>query len=67
MRILFDPEPRAAQDIFAAADQEKFFKNLGGRLISSVPTPEDAINVILRRFERGDVTSLQAPQPWTGG
>lgn len=27
MRILFDPEPRAAEDIFTAADQEKFRKS----------------------------------------
>ncbi|MCB1447553.1 MAG: hydroxyacid dehydrogenase [Rhizobiaceae bacterium] len=25
MRIIFDPEPRAAEDIFTAADREKFF------------------------------------------
>jgi uncharacterized protein (TIGR00725 family) len=44
--------------------EEKFFKNLGGRLISSVQTAEDAINAILRRFERGNISTLQAPQPW---
>jgi len=27
MRILFDPEPRAAQDIFTPADQERFLKS----------------------------------------
>ncbi len=46
--------------------EEKFFKNLGGRLISSVQTPEDAINAILRRFERGNISTLQAPEPWGG-
>jgi hypothetical protein len=50
----------------ATAGEEKFFKNLGGRLISSVQTPEDAINAILKRFERGNLSTLQAPQQWVG-
>jgi hypothetical protein len=44
--------------------EEKFFKKLGGRLISTVQTPEDAIDVILKRFERQDVQDMQGPQPW---
>lgn len=44
--------------------EEQFFKKLGGRLISSVQTPEDAINVILKRFEQNGAQNLQAPQPW---
>ncbi|HEU4506075.1 MAG TPA: hypothetical protein VFR79_14670, partial [Nitrospira sp.] len=46
--------------------EEKFFKNLGGRLISSVQTPEDAINAILKRFEQGQTPDWQAPQTWRG-
>lgn len=46
--------------------EEKFFKNLGGRLISSVQTPEDAINAILKRFEQGQALDWQAPQTWRG-
>ena len=44
--------------------EEKFFKNLGGRLVFTVQTPEDAINVILKRFEQDDAQDLQGPQPW---
>ncbi|HJT21568.1 MAG TPA: hypothetical protein VJ746_13915 [Nitrospira sp.] len=44
--------------------EEKFFKKLGGRLVSSVHTPEDAIDVILRRFENVDAKADQGPQPW---
>jgi uncharacterized protein (TIGR00725 family) len=44
--------------------EEKFFKKLGGRLVSSVQTPEDAINVILKRFEQDDPQDMQGPQPW---
>jgi D-arabinose 1-dehydrogenase-like Zn-dependent alcohol dehydrogenase len=46
--------------------EEKFFKNLGGRLVSSVQTPEDAINAILKRLDRGQITDLQAPPSWAG-
>ena len=47
--------------------EEKFFKNLGGRFISSVETPEDAINAILKRFDEGEVAAdLHALQPWGG-
>jgi hypothetical protein len=46
--------------------EEKFFKNLGGRLISSVQTPEDAVNAILKRFELNDASRLQASEPWAG-
>ena len=48
----------------ATPGEEKFFKNLGGKLVYSVETPEDAINVILKRFEQDDPQDLQAPQPW---
>lgn len=44
--------------------EEKFFKKLGGRLVSCVHTAEDAINVILRRFDRNDAQVLQGSQPW---
>jgi uncharacterized protein (TIGR00725 family) len=44
--------------------EEKFFKKLGGRLVSSVHTPEDAIEVILQRFENGDAKADQGSQPW---
>jgi hypothetical protein len=50
----------------ATAVEEKFFKNLGGRLISSVQTPEDAINAILRRVEQDQPPDWQAPQAWRG-
>jgi hypothetical protein len=50
----------------ATPAEEKFFKNLGGRLISSVHTPEDAINAILKRFEQGHISDMQAPQSWGG-
>jgi hypothetical protein len=50
----------------ATPTEEKFFKHLGGRLVSSVQTPEDAINAILKRFERGNGSNMQAPQPWGG-
>lgn len=46
--------------------EEKFFKNLGGRFISSVETPEDAINAILKRFDEGEVADLHALEPWHG-
>ena len=44
--------------------EEKFFKKLGGSLVSAVQTAEDAISVILRRFEQNDAQDLQAAQPW---
>jgi len=44
--------------------EEKFFKKLGGSLISMVHTAEDAINVILKRFEIDGAHDLQAAQPW---
>ena len=44
--------------------EEKFFKKLGGRLVTSVQTPEDAIDVILQRFEHGETEARQGPQPW---
>lgn len=44
--------------------EEKFFKKLGGRLVTSVQTPEDAIDVILQRFEHGGPEAGQGPQPW---
>jgi uncharacterized protein (TIGR00725 family) len=44
--------------------EETFFKNLGGRLVSSVQTPEDAINVILRRYERSDGDAQHPAQSW---
>jgi len=50
----------------ATPTEEKFFKHLGGRLVSSVQTPEDAINAILKRVERGNGSNMQAPQPWGG-
>ena len=46
--------------------EEKFFKNLGGHLISSVQSPEDAIDVILKRSEQREVADLHALQPWGG-
>lgn len=48
----------------ATPAEEKFFKKLGGSLVSSVQTAEDAINVILKRFERDDAEDLQGAQPW---
>jgi hypothetical protein len=48
----------------ATAVEEKFFKKLGGWLISSVQTPEEAIDVILKRFEYADAQGMQGPQPW---
>jgi hypothetical protein len=50
----------------ATAVEEKFFKNLGGRLISTVQTPEDAINAILKRVEQDQAPDWQAPQAWRG-
>lgn len=44
--------------------EEKFFKKLGGSLVSTVQTAEDAIDVILRRFEQNDAQDLQVAQPW---
>jgi uncharacterized protein (TIGR00725 family) len=44
--------------------EDKFFKKLGGRLVSSVETPEDAINVILKRFEQNEAGDLHPSQPW---
>jgi uncharacterized protein (TIGR00725 family) len=46
--------------------EEKFFKNLGGHLISSVQSPEDAIDVILKRLEQRKIPDFQALQPWGG-
>ena len=50
----------------ATPTEEKFFKNLGGRLVSSVQTPEDAINAILKRVEHGKGSNMQVPEPWEG-
>ncbi len=44
--------------------EEKFFKKLGGALVSTVQTPEDAINVILKRFEQDEAQDMRGPQPW---
>ena len=44
--------------------EEKFFKKLGGTLVSCVQTAEDAINVILKRFEQDDAQDLRSLQPW---
>ena len=44
--------------------EETFFKKLGGRLVSSVQTPEDAINVILSRYERSDGDAQHPAQSW---
>ena len=44
--------------------EETFFTALGGRLVSSVQTAEDAVNVILKRYEKGHVSNLQAPHSW---
>jgi len=48
----------------ATLGEEQFFRKLGGKLVSSVQRPEDAINVILKRFEQDDPQHLQSPQPW---
>jgi uncharacterized protein (TIGR00725 family) len=58
---------KAGKDVVllgATPVEEKFFKKLGGVLVSSVQTPEDAIDVILTRMERGDPQTMQGPQPW---
>ena len=44
--------------------EEKFFRKLGGSLVSSVETPEDAINVILKRFGQDDAQDSKSSQPW---
>ena len=46
--------------------EEKLFKKLGGRLISSVQTPEDAINAILKRLDRASRSHVPTPEPWEG-
>ena len=46
--------------------EEKFFKNLGGRLITTVQTPEDAINAILKRVKRGQDADFQGFPSWAG-
>ncbi|HEY5627298.1 MAG TPA: hypothetical protein VIR79_05095 [Nitrospira sp.] len=48
----------------ATAVEEKFFKKLGGSLVSTVHRAEDAIEVILKRFEKDGAQDLPAAQPW---
>ena len=48
----------------ATSVEEKFFMKLGGRLVSSVQTPEDAINVILRRYGEGTTSHSQETHSW---
>jgi hypothetical protein len=58
---------KAGKDVIllgATPVEEKFFKKLGSSLVSSVQTAEDAINVILKRFEQNDASDLHASQPW---
>jgi uncharacterized protein (TIGR00725 family) len=58
---------KAGKDVVllgASPVEEKFFKNLGGRLVSTAQTPEDAINLILKRLEHAGSQDGGDVQPW---
>ncbi|BCA55210.1 TIGR00725 family protein [Nitrospira sp. KM1] len=48
----------------ATPAEDRFFKNLGGKSVFSVQTPEDAINVILKMLEQDERPAMQGPQTW---
>ena len=43
---------------------EKFFKKLGGRLIASVDSPEEAIGLMLKQFEQQQPDLVQGARSW---
>ena len=48
----------------ATPTEEKFFKKLGGRLIASVESPEDAITLMMKQFEQQQPNLVQGARSW---
>jgi hypothetical protein len=48
----------------ASKIEAEFFKRLGRRLVAAVETPEEAVNLIMKRFERGDHSQMEGTQSW---
>ena len=56
---------RAVILLGATPVEEKFFKRLGGKLVSPVQTAEDAIGAILKLFQHNDPRNQATIQPWS--
>ncbi|HAN91531.1 MAG: LOG family protein [Nitrospira sp.] len=50
----------------ATPAEEKFFKKLGGRLIASVDSPEEAIGLMMKQFEQQQPDLVQGARSWGG-
>lgn len=50
--------------IGAIPAEVKFFRRLDRRLVAAVETPEEAVNLIMKRFERGDQSPMEGVQLW---
>jgi uncharacterized protein (TIGR00725 family) len=48
----------------ASPAEAKFVKRLGGRLVASVETAEEAVNLIMKRFERRDHQPMEGVRSW---
>lgn len=48
----------------ATPAEAKFFKRLGRRLVAAVETPEDAINLILKRFHQAEPSVTEGARSW---
>ncbi|HEX2055776.1 MAG TPA: hypothetical protein VHF07_04745 [Nitrospiraceae bacterium] len=44
--------------------EAKFVKRLGRRLVAAVETPEEAVNLIMKRLERTDDSSSEGVRSW---
>jgi hypothetical protein len=45
-------------------DVAQFFTRLGRRLVTAVETPEEAVNLIMKRFERRGHSLMEGAQSW---
>ena len=50
----------------ATPAEEKFFKKLGGRLIASVDSPEEAIGLMMKQFAQQQPDLVQGARSWGG-
>jgi uncharacterized protein (TIGR00725 family) len=48
----------------ATPEEAKFMKRLGRRLVTAVETPEEAVNLIMKRFEPGHHSLMEGAQSW---
>ena len=48
----------------ATPAEAKFFKNLGGRLIAAVESPEEAITLMMKQFEQRQPDLVQGARSW---